>query len=314
MSGTMVVLSRQIGSATDLQSVVRTMKAVAASSISQYERSVRAMSDFHRTIEFGLGAYLRGEGSSEAKLGPHGREEAGPIGAIVLGSDQGLVGRFNEAVVEHAVKALAGMRGQPRVWAVGERVHARLSDAGVPPQGLFAVPTAITAITPLIERIQRETCIYRDDDKEARFYVFYNQPGAGGQYEPVSRRLLPFDAVWRQGLIGIPWPTRNPPEVLRAGTATPLALIRAYLFSSLYRACAGSLASENASRLAAMERAERNIKELLEDIRSAFHRLRQDAIDSELFDVISGFEALGGSRRYITGDGHGRRQPAERET
>lgn len=292
----MVVLSRQIGSATDLQSVVRTMKAVAASSISQYERSVRAMSDFHRTIELGLGAYLRGA-SSAARPGPHGRDEADPIGAIVFGSDQGLVGRFNEAVVEHAVTTLAGLPGQPQVWAVGERVHARLSDAGVPPKGLFAVPTAISAITPLIDRIQRETCIYRDDDKQARFYVFHNQPGIAGQYEPVSRRLLPLDAAWRQSLVNIPWATRNPPEVLQAGTATPLALIRAYLFSSLYQACAGSLASENASRLAAMERAERNIKALLEDMRGAFHRMRQDAIDSELFDVISGFEALGGSER-----------------
>ena len=61
----------------------------------------------------------------------------------------------------------------------------------------------------------------------------------------------------------------------------------------LYRACAESLASENASRLAAMQRADKNIDELLED----FNRtLRQNGIDEELFDVISGFEALVGPR------------------
>ena len=53
-----------------------------------------------------------------------------------------------------------------------------------------------------------------------------------------------------------------------------------------------SLASENASRLAAMERADRNIDELLENFHGTFHRLRQSGIDEELFDVISGFEAL----------------------
>jgi len=58
------------------------------------------------------------------------------------------------------------------------------------------------------------------------------------------------------------------------------------------RACAESLASENASRLAAMQRAEKNIDDLLEDLNGAFHRLRQSGIDEELFDVISGFEAL----------------------
>jgi F-type H+-transporting ATPase subunit gamma len=70
------------------------------------------------------------------------------------------------------------------------------------------------------------------------------------------------------------------------------ALIREYLFISLFRACAESLASENASRLSAMERADKNIDDLLETLHSAFHRTRQAGIDEELFDVIAGFEAL----------------------
>jgi len=56
--------------------------------------------------------------------------------------------------------------------------------------------------------------------------------------------------------------------------------------------CAESLASENASRLAAMQRADKNINELLDDLNGTFHRVRQGGIDEELFDVISGFEAL----------------------
>ena len=70
------------------------------------------------------------------------------------------------------------------------------------------------------------------------------------------------------------------------------ALVRGYLFVSIFRACAESLASENASRLAAMQRAEKKIDELLDELTGTFHRLRQSAIDEELFDVISGFEAL----------------------
>ena len=80
------------------------------------------------------------------------------------------------------------------------------------------------------------------------------------------------------------------------GTATLRALIREYLFVSLFRACAESLASENASRLAAMQRADKNIDELLENLNGTFHRLRQSGIDEELFDVISGFEALSKGR------------------
>ena len=89
----------------------------------------------------------------------------------------------------------------------------------------------------------------------------------------------------------------NLPEIIGSGSATLNALVREYLFISLFRACAESLASENASRLAAMERADKNISDLLERLHSTFNQLRQDGIDEELFDVVSGFEALLGSRR-----------------
>lgn len=83
-----------------------------------------------------------------------------------------------------------------------------------------------------------------------------------------------------------------PPEIVGDGSKPLRALIREYLFVSLFRACAESLASENASRLAAMQRADKNISDLLLDLKETFHRLRQSGIDEELFDVVSGFEAL----------------------
>lgn len=125
----------------------------------------------------------------------------------------------------------------------------------------------------------------------AELHLFYNRPPSGAAYTPVDQRLLPLDETWRRTLSELPWPTRNLPEVM-GGTATLRALIREYLFVSLFRACAESLASENASRLAAMQRADKNIDELLQDFTRTFHRLRQNSIDEELFDLISGFEAL----------------------
>lgn len=68
------------------------------------------------------------------------------------------------------------------------------------------------------------------------------------------------------------------------------------MFISLFRACAESLASENASRLAAMQRASKNIAELLASFHATLRSVRQSGIDEELFDVISGFEAIGGRK------------------
>ena len=60
--------------------------------------------------------------------------------------------------------------------------------------------------------------------------------------------------------------------------------------SSLYRLCSESLASENSSRLAAMQRAEKNIEYLLEKLGQEFNDLRQNALDAELSDVLAGYE------------------------
>lgn len=98
------------------------------------------------------------------------------------------------------------------------------------------------------------------------------------------------------GLFTVPSSVQAITPLVGRGTTMVRALIREYLFISLFRACAESLASENASRLAAMQRADKNIDDLLERLRGTFHQLRQSGIDEELFDVISGFEALSSDR------------------
>jgi F-type H+-transporting ATPase subunit gamma len=263
MSDTVASLRRKIGGAGDLQSVVRTMKTVAAASVGQYEQSVSALADFYRAVELGLSACFRESGP--APLMPE-RKTPGHIGAVVFGSDQGLVGQFNDVVADYAVKTLAALAGKREVWAVGERVHERLAEA---------------------RQVRGEI---------AELHLFYNRPKSGA-YEPVSQRLLPLDEAWRHKLAARPWPTSSLPEVIGGGIATLGVFLRGYLFVSIFRACAESLASENASRLAAMQRADKNIDELLEDLNQTFHRLRQNGIDEELFDVISGFEALSGKER-----------------
>jgi F-type H+-transporting ATPase subunit gamma len=295
VSDTTASLRRQIASAGDLQSVVRTMKTLAASSIGQYEQSVRAIGDYHRTVELGLGACLRASGPTVT--GPDAPVAVGgsarrTVGAIVFGSDQGLVGQFNEVIADFALETLTTLPKTTQVWAVGERVHARLIDAGVSVTNVFAVPASVSTIGPLVGQILVETETVLRPFALAALHLFYQRPKTGSAYAPVTQRLLPLDEPWRRRLIAVPWPTATLPEVPGAGTSTLRALIREYLYLSLFRACAESLASENASRLSAMQRADKNIDDLLEQLNGRFHRLRQSGIDEELFDVISGASAL----------------------
>jgi F-type H+-transporting ATPase subunit gamma len=290
MSDTTATLRRKIASAGELQSVVRTMKALAAASIGQYEKSVLALTDYYRTVELGLGVCLREEVPPVRRAERKAGVDARSVGAVVFGSDQGLVGPFNELVVDSATKSLAALPGSKQVWAVGERVYARLTDAGIACAGVFAVPTSVGGITSLVGRILVTSEAHHAAAQVTELHLFFNRRTSGALYAPSSQRLLPLDELWRDRLARLRWPEKRLPEVIGDRAATLRSLIRSYLFVSIFRACAESLSSENASRLAAMQRADKNIEDLLETLQGTFHQLRQTGIDEELFDVISGFE------------------------
>ena len=289
MSDTLADLRRQLNAAEQLGAVVRAMKAVAAASIGQYEKAVDALGQYQRSVELGLGLCLRGEqGVAAVQAGM----PAPPVGALVFGSDQGLVGRFNEVVGSLALETLRKLPGPQTIWAVGERVCACLEEAGLAITRRFAVPGSVSAITALVTEIQIEIDTYTARERYSEIRVFHNSPQAAGHYAAASQRLLPLDAAWRSRLTQIPWPNSQLAEVLGGGTGSLTALVHEQLFIALYRACAESLASENASRLEAMQRAERNIESVSADLRRSLNRLRQSSIDEELFDVVAGFNAL----------------------
>lgn len=291
MSDSVASLRHKIDSAEELESVVRTMKTVAASSIGQYENAVRSLDDYYRSVQLGLTACFR-QRQFSGVTSPALPVKTQTVVAIVFGSDQGLVGQFNEVIAAHVTETMASISESKLVWSVGERIESRLTDLELQPVQHFTLPSSINAITPLIAEILIQIELQRELDANTQIYLFHNQPQSGAIYLPVRQRLLPLDKAWQDELSAQHWPTHFLPQIMGDQEKTLRALIREYLFVTLFRACAESLASENASRLAAMQRAEKNIDELQEDLHRTFHRLRQSDIDEELFDVISGYEAL----------------------
>ena len=175
---------------------------------------------------------------------------------------------------------------------MGERIQLLLADMGFTTTKSFSVPNSVYAITSLVVQILMESEENFEKSVINEFRIYHNQQKQGNSYVPVVQTLLPLDKEWRQGLSKHNWPPKKKPQIIGEHKSTLKALIHEYLFVSLFKACAESLASENASRLTAMQRAEKNIEELLDDLNHKFHRLRQSSIDEELFDVVSGFEAL----------------------
>lgn len=287
MSDSSAELRASMASATDLQSMARTMKTIAAANIGQYEAAVRALELYYGVVQESLSACLRSIGGAGAPA----TSAAGRAGAIVFGSDQGLVGQFNEAICAHALAADGTLQHYDVVWPVGERVAAALLERGVACEAVLPLPASIDAVSALVGRLLVRIEAHAAQGGLARIDVFHHRPAPGSGHLPASQRLLPMDRDWQRELAVRPWPARAIAEVLANGEETLRACIREYLFVSLFRACAESLASENAARLMAMQRAEKNIGERLQALTQTFHRQRQGAIDAELFDLVAGFEA-----------------------
>lgn len=296
MSDTLESLRRKLDGAAKLGSVVRAMKALAASSISQYEAALRALGHYQSSVEIGLQTCI----AVAAAPFRHSRAPTrGPIGAIVFGSDQGLVGRFNEAIAEFALQKLAPMPGRKQIWVVGDRVCEHLSAAGISLAGRHAVPGSVDSISALVEKLQLQSEASHAKGECVEIYIFNNRPQSVALYEPVSLQLLPLEArpmgpQEHQGR-----PTANLREVFGNSAASREALVREYLFICLYKACAESLASENGSRLVAMQSAQKNIEALSSATSRSYYRLRQSSIDEDLFDVMTGFNSL------VTNAAHG---------
>jgi F-type H+-transporting ATPase subunit gamma len=285
-------LRNQISSAEDLQSVVKTMKGIAAVSIRQYERAVESLRDYTEVVELGfqMAAQQRPEAQSLT-------EDAGdgPIAAIVFGSDQGMCGSLNRDIVEYALEHLNqdAFRSRERFFApIGVRTLGELESAEERFEAPFKLPHSVMGLTSAVQEVLVSVENWRKERDLSRVLLFYNQPRRGASYEPGHRQLLPLDDAWLRELAQRPWPTKMLPAHAGEWPAFFAALVRQYLFVALFQAFAESLASENASRLAAMQAAENNIEEKIDDLYGRYHRRRQAAITEELLDVISGFEAL----------------------
>ncbi len=288
MSESLETLQRQIGSVSELHSIVRTMKTLSAVAIRQYEKAAESLEAYQRTVEYGLAVVLRDRRTETPEKKSVAQEG---VGLVVFGSDTGLCGRFNEDAAGLALGIIAESAGTVRLVAVGGRICPLLEERGHTPECCVAAPGTVAAVTPTVQEVLVHLEAWHAEGI-GRIELVYNQQARVEVYRPFAQRILPVE------LAGLPryrrqvWPSRTLPTYTLEGGRLFAALLRQFLFAELFRACTQSHTSENASRLRAMQAAERNIEERLEALTADFRQSRQTAITEELLDVVAGFEVL----------------------
>lgn len=290
MSDSLLHLRRQLDTIGNLGSVVHTMKALAASNIGQYEDAVQSLQHYSGSVELGLAACLRRGNISTDLIEHGGKTKPRQVLVLAIGSDQGMVGDFNQKLATRVEEYLRSQQNPIHLVSMGERMHDELGAKGFDIARHVSTPTTVEAITSTCNEILLEyATLFQSpagiSSGMAGMVAGYNKLEGGSRYTPTVEQILPLEQAWHQRLRERTWPTSALPEIWGPEEACLQALVREYLFISLFRACAEGLASENSARLAAMQRAEKNIDEQREDLQGLYHRKRQDNIDEELFDV-----------------------------
>lgn len=287
---TLESLKSQIESTEDLHSVVKTMKTLAAVSIRQYEDAIDSIKTYDKTIELGFQILLK---KNKAILDVFENDEKSKNGVIIIGSEQGMSGRFNETIVDFTESKLNELKIKNKnVIALGSRVSAILNSMGIKIDNIFPLPSSVKNISSVVQKLLSDIQTWRETENINDAYLFYNSKLTGSDYKPNFKPLLPININYLQTLMEKDWETNCLPQINIDDDKFLSALMREYLFVSIYRAIVESLAGENASRLAAMQSAEKNIEEREEELESQYNHLRQSAITSELLDIVGGTEAL----------------------
>ncbi len=287
-------LKRKIKNAKDIKSVVKTMKTLAAVNIRSYEKAVTSLKDYSYTMELGFRILFHNKKNlllRKLKTDPISKKTL----MIVFGSERGMSGQFNKKVADHCHKFIKKNNFDSDnliLMPVGDRIIYRLKDEYLKESKSFPIASSLKEIVPILQNMLVRLDEIENKENLEQIIVMFNTPKSGASFEATHAYLLPIDQNWLMKICSKRWGSVSLPFYRTNWETLYTTLVKEYFFVILYRAFVESLAAENASRLASMQAAENNIEERLSELNSRHNQQRQNAITSELLDIISGFEAL----------------------
>ncbi len=284
---------RRLVTVRDLHGLVRTVKVLSAVAMRQYQKAARVQEDYRQILMQAYQALYH-----LGKVDPWSAKERAPArplpsvsGAeclIVLGTDQGLCGPFNEAVLSLVVAT-----GVPEhLLLAGARLEAPLREAGHPPETLLSIPSSLAGVTFLVREMLLHVESWSSQLEELTVEVVHQCLGDGPGHQPVRTRLLPPDPAWLAEVARAPWESRGLPMTHLAPPRLLSQLVRQWLFSELYRVVVQSMAAENQARLLSMQAAEKTLADRAGQLELESQQLHQELVTDELLDLLAGYEAV----------------------
>jgi len=285
-------IQRRIGSVESTQKITSAMKMVSAAKLRRAQQAVESARPYATHMRSTLEAVAAGESDAQNPL-LVARESVTKVAVVVITSDRGLAGAFNNQVLKLAERAIEERERQgqePRLYLLGRKAgdfFKRRRASQIALQELLGNQIAYPQAAAVARRLASE---YEQEEFDEAIVVF-NEFVTSMSQRPTVQQLLPI-------LPAEPEEAGDGEAEATAYTLEPDAqqllatLAPKTLEVSIFQALLENQAGEHAARMTAMENATRNSEELIESLTLQFNRARQAAITRELVEIVTGAQAL----------------------
>lgn len=293
-------IRKHISSVKSIKQITYAMKMVAAARIKRAQNSILASRPFAREMEHMIADLYSEMETEDFNASPahalfEARKDARAVGLVLIASDKGLAGSFNTNLLKNALAWLRANKGK-KVYAicVGRKSRDFLKRL----KGLdLEVVSEMVGIFPKVSYVHANLLsehiskLYADRGVESVTLV-YNEFKSMIAQRVVNVGLLPLKRHILE-MSGQPGGFKDfdfEPDKIKLLES----LLPRYIGAQLYRILLESQAAELAARMNAMESASKNASELIEGLTLKLNKMRQAMITTELNEIVSGAEALGG--------------------
>lgn len=285
-------LNRRIKTTTDIGDIVHTMKMLSSASLGQYERALQSLTQYKKTI-FDAFHGLFSQESFHYDFPNSKQKDARPL-AILIGSNNGLVGRFNNDLMSYTNKYFQKDEGnlRPYVITVGKRMALLAEAQKLDVLASYPIPNNLKEVAPMAAQLLNQVEQILSEHKVDFVYLFANKRKDNTLFTPRVHQLIPLSEQHMRQLKKERWSGRTLPLVTADPQSLFSALVREYLIVLLLHEMVASLASEHFTRMMHMQEAEKNIEETLEEFNLEYQQLRQTQVTDELIDIVSGAEEM----------------------
>jgi len=290
------VLRRRIASVQNTKKITRAMELIAATRMVKAQtRAAEARPYSERITQVIQDLAAAGAEVDHPLLRPVG--QVNKVGVIVLAGDRGLAGAYNTTVIRAGEREIQAARADGKEFSlitVGRKAEAYFKFRNYPIDASYSGFTDRPTYDEAVAIAARVTDLFVNGGCD-RIELAYTRFISLGTQQVVVRRFLPLESKATIAQGGDAGATAGFEFEPSAGAVLESLLPR-YVESRLYAALLESAASELASRQRAMKSATDNAQELITKYTRKMNQVRQEAITTEIMEIISGAEALADDR------------------